>query len=180
MNYLDKFMNSLTNHLQFDVSDRSFKNEPKLNGSMVHFGSFEKKLEEFYNDDKNKFVCVTLCHCKKLFLLSSRNMRLFMGLLNKMKKMDQVKPIIILLENEAAIDERFHDLIKDASQSICYYPFKLSDSDTDDRLTKGASILLKLILLEGIKRGVVDKHQLNPGDADVVGNLLNPTPRPTE
>ena len=156
MDYLTPFINALNNHLQFDVNKRSFKNEKKLENSMAHFGQFENQLTAQYNDNNIKFICITLCHCDTNFNLPIRNIKILKALLVKIKQMDINKPIIILLEHRSTTDNRFYDLVKEASQSICHYPFPPKDDCQKEDLLTGSIQLFKNVIIEATRRNVLD------------------------
>ena len=168
MDYLNLFVNSFHNHLQFSAEKRSFKNEDKLKGSMAHFNEFCNKLEQQFNTDDQKFICITLCHCDKSFALSNHNTKLFKRLIQRIKEMDTKKPVIILLEHESMLDKRFYALIKDASQSICNYPFPPKETDKDEDLLKGSMELFKKVIIEASRRNVIDQTKFTMKDVDLM------------
>ncbi len=154
--------------MQFSADKRSFKNEAKLTGSMAHFSQFSNKLQQQFNANDIKFICITLCHCDSAFVLSNHNMKTFKRLLEKIKEMDLTKPVIILLEHQSIIDKRFYDLVKGASQSICHYPFPPKETDKDEDLLKGSIELFKNVIIEAARRNVIDQTRFTMKDVDLL------------
>jgi len=168
MNHLNLFITALNGHLQFNVNNRSFKNEEQLSTSMVHFEQFEKKITEQFNNENVRFICITLCHVNNMFILSSRNLKVFKRFLAKIKEMDTKKPIIILLEHESILDKKFFDLIKNCSQSICHFPLSPEQTTEDHDLRRGSILFFKNVIIEATRRNILDSTQFTLNDVDLL------------